>query len=116
MKTLKHNVKFVKMFDQPFIYPKFNFGPLKRRQPHSPDINYNTIFKYDPKVAGSLGMKDPIILTKRISEPQAGILLISKLSVTCYSTVSLSSKLHEKPLTIVLLVSFQEITGLFHLP
>ena len=29
-------------FYQPFVYPKANFWPLTRRQPHSPNVNHNT--------------------------------------------------------------------------
>ena len=44
IKTLKQNVKFVEtFFDQLFGCPKANFGPMTRIQPHSPDVNYNTI-------------------------------------------------------------------------
>ena len=35
---------FVKTyFYQTFGCPKANFGPLARRQPHSPDVNHSTI-------------------------------------------------------------------------
>ena len=32
-----------KFFYQPFGCPKGNYGPLTRRQPHSPAVNYKTI-------------------------------------------------------------------------
>ena len=51
-------------------------------------------------------------LTKRISGIWTGNLAF--LSVTRYLTVSLSPKLYQKQLAIVLLVSFQGIIGLFH--
>ena len=51
-------------------------------------------------------------LTKRISGIRTGNLAFP--SVTRYLTVSLSPKLYQKQLAIVLLVSFQGIMGLFH--
>ena len=50
-------------------------------------------------------------LTGRISGIQAGNFPI--LNIICHPTVSLSPKVHWNYLTIVLLVSFQEILGLF---
>ena len=33
---------FLNVFYQPFFCPKANFGPMTRRQPHSPYVNHNT--------------------------------------------------------------------------
>ena len=51
-------------------------------------------------------------MTERISETWAGNLAI--LSITFYRIVSLSQNVCKEQLTIVFLVPFQEIMGLFH--
>ena len=51
-------------------------------------------------------------MTERICETWAGNLAI--LSITFYRIVSLSQNVCKEQLTIVFLVPFQEIMGLFH--
>ena len=72
-----------------------------------------TLFQIQPKVhrepRNEVGSQS---LTERISGIRTGNSVI--LSVMCCPTVSFSPKVYRKQLTIVLLVSFQGIAGLFH--
>ena len=89
IKTLNQNIKFVQtFFYQSFGCPKAKIVSRTRRQPHSPDVNHNTISSNEVS-RNEVGSRS---LIERISWIRARNLLI--LSVTCYPTVRLSPKVY----------------------
>ena len=103
IKKLKQNVKFVKTF---FISYLAALRPLLGHW-QGGSLTHSMLIHWEPYEE----VKSQS-LNKGISGFRAGNLPI--LSVTCYPTVSLSLTVYLKQLTIVLLVSFQGIIGLFH--